>query len=85
MLALYMAVQIWPPQTSNIAVLVRAIVSQQEHCILEDLVVFIFDAEVFVRPSEVLLLEVLVSPYWIIRKDNKVGFRLVSKSVSEFQ
>jgi GR25 family glycosyltransferase involved in LPS biosynthesis len=62
MLALYMAVQIWPPQASHIAVLIRAVVSQQKHCILEDLVVLIFNTEVFVRPSEVLLLEVLVPP-----------------------
>jgi hypothetical protein len=84
MLALYMAVQIRPPQTGYIAVLIRAVISQQKHCIFEDLVVFIFDAEVFVRPSEVLLLEVFVPSHWIICKDNKVGFRLMNKSVLRF-
>jgi hypothetical protein len=82
MLGFYMAVQIRPPQAGHIAVLVRAVVSQQEHCVLENLIIFIFNAEVFVRPSKVLLLKVLVSPLWIICKDNIVGLRLIYNQYS---
>lgn len=78
-----MAVQIWPPQTGHIAVFVRTVVSQQQHRISEYLVALIFDAKVVVRPSKVLLVEILISPHWIISEDHEVRFSLVYKSAHE--
>jgi hypothetical protein len=72
MFRLDVTVQVWPAQTCHIAVFVWAIVSQQQHCVFENLVVLILDTEVFVRPSEVFLLEILISPHWIICEDYEV-------------
>jgi hypothetical protein len=50
MFTLDMTMQIWPPHASNIALLIRTIISQQNDSVFIDIIVFIFDTQICVGP-----------------------------------
>lgn len=83
MFALYMAMQVRPPQTSHITILVRTIVPEQQDSVFEDFVLLILNTQVLVDARKVILLEILESSYRVIGKDYKSGFRL-SKTMLAF-
>lgn len=62
MLALNMPMEIRPPQTGNITVLIGAVIPQQQNCIFEDLIPHVLDPKVVVRPHEIGLGEVFEFP-----------------------
>lgn len=71
MLALHMAMQVRPSETSDIAVFIRAVISKQQHCVFENFVLLIMDSQVLVGPREIFLLEFLKSTFGIIGEDDK--------------
>lgn len=71
MLALYMAMQVRPPQTGHITVLVGTIVSKQQDSVFEDLVLLILDTQVLVDARKVILLEILEPSHRVIGKGYK--------------
>lgn len=79
MLGLHMAMQIWPAQTSHIAVFVGTIVPQQQNGILKDLIVLIFDSQIAVGPGKVFLFKFLETSDGIVGENHKVGFGLFAK------
>ena len=75
MLMANMTMQIWPSQACFIAVLIRAIVSQQQDSVFEDLRLFIADSKVLVCPEEVTFSIIFVPLLRIISKDHVCGLR----------
>lgn len=71
MLALNMAMQVWPSETCYITVLVGAVVSKQQYGVLEDLIFLIMDSQVLVGTREIFLLKFLESTFRIIGEDDK--------------
>lgn len=69
---LYMAMQIWPPQASNVTVNLRAIVLQQQPCVIEDTGILEVYAEVVVRFEEVGGRELLVTLLGVVGEDDMV-------------
>lgn len=68
MLAFHMTMQIRPTQAGYIAVLIGAIIPKQQNSVLEDLILLILDAQVFICPSKVLFLEILKASHGIVGK-----------------
>ena len=71
-----MAMQVWPSQASNITFRIRAIVTQQEYSILENVYILVLDTKVVVLLGEIILREVLKSLGRIIGEDNVVCLSL---------
>lgn len=76
MLALNVAMQVWPSQASHVAICVRAIVSEQEDCVLKDLVIFIFDPKVIIFLRKVRVFEILERLHMVIRENHVARFSL---------
>lgn len=71
MLALHMTMQVRPSKTGDITVLIRAVVSQQQHGVFKDFILLIMNSQVFIGPSKVFLLKVLESTLRIIGENDK--------------
>jgi citrate lyase gamma subunit len=67
-----MAVKIWPSKTSNIAVQVRAVVSQQDQCVLENLRLLVLDAQVGIDMRKVRVVEVVEFPLVVVCEYDRV-------------
>lgn len=80
MLAFHMTMQVRPTQTGYIAVFIWAIIPEQQNSVLEDLILFILDAQVVIGSSKVLLLETLETSYGIVGKDHKGRLSLDTQS-----
>lgn len=76
MLALHMAMQVRPPQTSHITVLIRTVVPEQQDSIFKDFVLLILDTQVVVDASKVSLLEILEPSHRVVGKGDEGRFRL---------
>lgn len=79
--ALDMAVQIRPAQTRRIALIIRAVIPQQQHRILKDVHSLVLDPEVIVRADEVVATKRLEPLRRVVREYDKLGFRLHSISL----
>lgn len=77
--------QIWPAQTGNIAVLVRAVVSQQQDCVFEDLILLVLDAQVAVDLDEFVFLEILKSFVGRIGEDDERRVGLLNVSTYAYE
>lgn len=82
MLALNMPMEIWPSQTSNIAILIRAIISQQQNSIFKYLIPLVLNPKVVVRSHEIRFCEIFKLPRRIISEDYEIRFGLSAKLVS---
>lgn len=73
-----MAMQIGPPQASYIAIVVGAVIPQQQNGILKDIVIRILNPEIVVLLRKVRARKVLVPFRVIIREDHVGRFRLIT-------
>lgn len=73
----HMAMQVRPAQTSNIAISVRTIVSQEQDCIFHDLSLLVSDAIVRVCARNICVCKVFVSFCGVVRKYDKVRWSLL--------
>lgn len=76
MLAFNMPVQVRPSKTRRIAILIRAVIAQQKHGILEDIDCLVLDAQGVVCPHKVRVVEVLVSLGAIVCEYHEIRFGL---------
>lgn len=77
MFALDVSMQVWPSQASHIACFLRAVVSEQQKCILENLILLVLNAQIVICSRKVRACEIFKVLCRVVREDHMAGFRLI--------
>ena len=71
-----MPMEVWPAETGDITVPIGTIVPEQKYGILEDDLLLVFDTQVLVYLSEVVILERFVAFRRVVGEYDIICFRL---------